>query len=180
MVRDWNLTVTDIVFAPYSDSGLMPEFEMATAMRWLWPMRTTLGGRITFGRTTYAEEGRPWWGWHQVTVDRIRYQYVLAFGEIATHNHFVLDRGGKVFNQTAPVIKLPAGASEERAPGAARAAQLVGGVLLVKQVCHNKGSTVDQHGSTADDRRSRTSTHNSTKVAEFPLVELPVIDIATR
>ena len=29
----------------------------------------------------------------------------MAF--VATHNHFVLDRGGKVFKQSAPVIKLP-------------------------------------------------------------------------
>ena len=37
----------------------------------------------------------------------------IAFAEVATHNHFVLDRGGKVFKQTAPVIKLPAGATED-------------------------------------------------------------------
>jgi hypothetical protein len=32
---------------------------------------------------------------------------------VATHNHFVLDRGGKVFKQSAPVIKLSAGATED-------------------------------------------------------------------
>ncbi|MBK8460811.1 MAG: hypothetical protein IPL43_12035 [Micropruina sp.] len=32
---------------------------------------------------------------------------------MGTHNHFVLDRGGKAFNRSAPVIKLPAGASED-------------------------------------------------------------------
>jgi hypothetical protein len=48
----------------------------------------------------------------------------LAFVR-ATHNHFVLDRGGKVFKQTAPVIKLPA-AQRGRAPRAARSAELVG------------------------------------------------------
>jgi hypothetical protein len=32
---------------------------------------------------------------------------------VATHNHFVLDRGGKVFNRSAPVIKLPEGATED-------------------------------------------------------------------
>ena len=36
----------------------------------------------------------------------------ITFAEVATHNHFVLDRGGKVFKQTAPVIKLPADATE--------------------------------------------------------------------
>jgi hypothetical protein len=32
---------------------------------------------------------------------------------VATHNHFVLDRGGKVFKQTAPIVKLAEGATEE-------------------------------------------------------------------
>ncbi len=36
----------------------------------------------------------------------------IAFAFVATHNHFVLDRGGKVFKQSAPVIKLPAGATK--------------------------------------------------------------------
>ena len=36
----------------------------------------------------------------------------IAFADVATHNHFVLDRGGKVFNRHAPVIKLPKDASE--------------------------------------------------------------------
>jgi hypothetical protein len=36
----------------------------------------------------------------------------IAYGEVATHNHFVLDRGGKGFKQTAPIIKLPDDASE--------------------------------------------------------------------
>src|SRR6185295_16841329 len=37
----------------------------------------------------------------------------VTFAFVATHNHFVLDRGGKVFNRSAPVIKLPPGASED-------------------------------------------------------------------
>jgi hypothetical protein len=37
----------------------------------------------------------------------------IAFAFVATHNHFVLDRGGKVFKQSAPVIKLPAEATED-------------------------------------------------------------------
>ena len=39
--------------------------------------------------------------------------YSITFAFVATHNHFVLDRGGKVFKQSAPVIKLPEGATED-------------------------------------------------------------------
>ena len=56
----------------------------------------------------------------------------ITFAFVATHNHFVLDRGGKVFKQSAPVIKLPAGATRGRSPGAARGAQLVDGLLLAQ------------------------------------------------
>src|SRR5690606_14249254 len=37
----------------------------------------------------------------------------IAFAFVATHNHFVLDRGGKVFNRTAPIIKLREDATED-------------------------------------------------------------------
>ena len=36
----------------------------------------------------------------------------LTFAEVASHNHFVLDRGGKVCNRTAPIIKMPSDATE--------------------------------------------------------------------
>ncbi|HOX69499.1 MAG TPA: BREX-2 system adenine-specific DNA-methyltransferase PglX [Burkholderiaceae bacterium] len=113
MLRDWSLSTGDAVFAPYSDSGLEPIDAVPRASRWLWPMRTSLGARVTFGRSTYAEEGRPWWGWHQVTVERLRYRHIIACAFVATHNHFVLDRGGKVFKQTAPAILLPAHQTED-------------------------------------------------------------------
>lgn len=181
LVREWSLTAADAVFAPYSDAGLLPESEIPKAMQWLWPLRTNLGARVTFGRTTYAQDGRPWWGWHQITVDRLRYSYVLAFSEIATHNHFVLDRGGKVFKQTAPVIKLPAGSSEDEHLGLLGLLNSSVACFWLKQVCHNKGSTVDQHGA-----RQRTSPFedfyalNSTKVSEFPLCDGRPLDIAAR
>ena len=168
MIKDWNLTATDVIFTPYSDLGLISSAQIPSAIRWLWPTRTTLGSRVTFGRTTYAEEGRPWWGWHQVTIDRLRYRFVLAFGEIATHNHFVLDRGGKVFKQTAPVIKLPAGSSEEDHFGLLGLLNSSVGCFWLKQVCHNKGGQGINEGLKAE-AWERFYAFNSTKVADFPL-----------
>ncbi len=175
MVRDWNLTATDVVFAPYSDSGLVSQSEMPIAMRWLWPVRTTLGGRITFGRTTYAEEGRPWWGWHQVTTDRLRYQYVLAFSEIATHNHFVLDRGGKVFKQTAPMIKLPDGASEDEHLGLLGLLNSSVSCFWLKQVCQKKGA----HLAGKRTREERYA-FNASNVEELPIADGRPLALATR
>jgi hypothetical protein len=64
---------------------------------------------------------------------------LIAFAEVATHNHFVLDRGGKVFKQTAPVIKLPAGASEDEHLGLLGLLNSSVACFWLKQVCHNKG-----------------------------------------
>ena len=46
-----------------------------------------------------------------------------AFAFVATHNHFVLDRGGKVFNRSAPVIKLLLKCDGSRSPFSAGSAQ---------------------------------------------------------
>ena len=67
----------------------------------------------------------------QLTASAYRTPLTIAFAFVATHNHFVLDRGGKVFNRSAPVIKLPEGATEDD-HSAARRAELVDGLLLAQ------------------------------------------------
>ena len=49
---------------------------------------------------------------NSITI-RLRTPLSITFAFVATHNHFVLDRGGKVFKQSAPIIKLPADATED-------------------------------------------------------------------
>lgn len=177
LVRDWNVTTADSVFAPYNDGGLLSLSDVPQATQWLWPLRTTLGARVTFGRTTYAQEGRPWWGWHQITLDRLRYSFVIAFAEVATHNHFVLDRGGKVFKQTSPVIKLPAGSSEDEYLGLLGLLNSSTGSFWLKQVCHNKGGGGINEGHRGD-MWEFFYAYNSGKVAEFPLPNSRPLDIA--
>jgi hypothetical protein len=167
LIRDWGLTSQDLVFAPYDEHGLVSAEAIPHSMRWLWPLRTTLGARITFGRTTYAQEGRPWWGWHQVTLDRLRYEHVVTYGEIATHNHFVVDYGGKVFKQTAPFVKLPTG-SEDDHLGLLGLLNSSVACFWLKQVCHNKGGGGINEGHRGD-MWEFFFAFNSSKVAEFPL-----------
>jgi hypothetical protein len=80
VVRDWLALPADAVLFPYDDSGLMQIDNLPLFGRWLWPLRTTLGNRATFSRATYFREGRPWWGWHQVSADRIRTPLTLRLG----------------------------------------------------------------------------------------------------
>ena len=112
-IRDWCFNQGDHSLFPYQDGILFGSISIPHVIDWLWPCRTILGNRATFAQLTYFAEGRPWWEWHQITHKRLRTPLSITFAFVATHNHFVLDRGGKVFNRSAPVIKLPADATED-------------------------------------------------------------------
>ncbi len=80
-----------------------------------------------------------WWEYGRLTSHKLKTPLTITFGEIATHNHFVLDRGGKVFKQTAPVIKLPAGASEDEHLGLLGLLNSSVACFWLKQVCFQQG-----------------------------------------
>lgn len=111
VTRDWRLLDQPESLWPYSIDTLEASGDGAV-QRWLWPFRLQLASRVAFGKSQ-IEHGRAWFEYSMFFTERYRVPLSIAFAEVATHNHFVLDRGGKVFKQTAPVIKLPEGASEE-------------------------------------------------------------------
>lgn len=114
VVRDFRVLATEPSWFPYTtEHSLKPLDASPGWSRWLWRLRTELGSRATFSKRTYFAEGRPFYEWHQLPPDHDAHPWVITFAFVATHNHFVLDRGGKVFNRSAPVIKLPAEASED-------------------------------------------------------------------
>jgi hypothetical protein len=143
-VRDYALTEIGSGLFPYEGPDLEPCNSQAIE-RFLWPYRRQLSERVAFGKTQ-IERGLPWFTYSMLFRERFvrSKDFVISFAEIATHNHFVLDHGGKVFNRTAPVIKLPAGASEEEHLGLLGLLNSSTACFWFKQVCHNKGSTVDQ------------------------------------
>ena len=75
----------------------------------------------------------------------------IAFAFVATHNHFVLDRGGKVFKQTAPVIKLPAGATEDDHLELLGVLNSSAACFWLKQVSHDKGNRGVNEGHGGED-----------------------------
>lgn len=181
-VRDWTIDAPDTAFVPYDERQVLVALAPKSAWyRWLWPSRASLEGIVSFGGKTQKDMGAAWWGWYRWVGERYSLPLTITFSEVATHNHFVLDRGGKVFKQTAPVIKLPAEATEDEHLGLLGLLNSSVACFWLKQVCHNKGSTVDQHGA-----RQRTApfedfyAFNSTKVAEFPLIDARPLDLACR
>ncbi|MEP7311643.1 MAG: BREX-2 system adenine-specific DNA-methyltransferase PglX [Pseudomonadota bacterium] len=181
-VRDYTVGAGAYAFAPYKSDltpvSLDPQCSWAQA---LWPFRSTLEGVISFGGRTRKECGDQWWTWYRWVPSKYHAPLSITFAEVASHNHFVLDRGGKVFKQTAPLIKLPVGSSEDEHLGLLGLLNSSVACFWLKQVCHNKGSTVDQRGA-----RQRTApfedfyAFNSTKVSEFPLPRERPLAVARR
>jgi hypothetical protein len=91
----------------------------------------------------------------------------IAFAFVATHNHFVLDRGGKVFKQTAPVIKLPRGTSEERYLELLGVLNSSTACFWMQQVFHNLGGPGGANSK--DEKWNDFYEHDATKLRAFPL-----------
>lgn len=181
-VRDWRHVSQNCVAFPYEIKGAGFVRNEPAIGSWLdqhfWRNRTKLRNRLMFGKTPEMA-GFAWWELSFISNERLLSPLIIAYGFVATHNHFVLDRGGKVFNRSAPVIKLPAGASEGEHLGLLGLLNSSAACFWLKQVSHNKGSTVDQHGA-----RQRTDAFEDfyeftgTKLNEFPLAEPKPSDIA--
>lgn len=169
-VRDWDLCSSTTVLFPYNKHIELSVDEQQA--RYLWPLRSQLWARNTFGKQTYKAAGRHFAEYHQIPTDRNKLPLSIAFAFVATHNHFVLDRGGKVFNRSAPVIKLPKGATEAEHFALLGLLNSSTACFWLKQVFHNKGSTVDGKGA----RQTTVAFENfyeftGTGLKKFPIPE---------
>lgn len=159
-VRDFVIRSTTTTLFPYDGSGLPIEPSERLKAN-LWPVRTSLRQRVDFGRRP-EERGLRWFDHSMFFPGRFRIPLGIAFAFIATHNHFVLDRGGKVFNRSAPVIKLPAGATEEDH------LDLLG-VLNSSAACFWLRQVSQMKGGDADQLWARTFEFTGTALQGFPL-----------
>lgn len=132
-----------------------------------WPYRRTLRSGLTFGKTR-EERGMAWHEHIMLSWERTEASYLLSFAFVATHNHFVLDRGGKVFNRSAPVIKLPEGAGEEAHLELLGLLNSSTACFWLKQVSHDKGSQSGT-GGFMHDEWERFYEFTGTKLQEFPV-----------
>jgi hypothetical protein len=149
-VRDWSLVNLPSVIYPYNElGGEVVPLSARGLMPRLWPCRTLLSKRSVFGRTV-TEMGRPWWEHLEHYRDRLLTPLSIAFAFVATHNHFVLDRGGKVFKQSAPVIKLPPEATEDDHLSLLGVLNSSTACFWMKQVFHTKGNQGIDCGAKAE------------------------------
>jgi hypothetical protein len=145
VVRDWRIGPAALAVWPYDQANDLVGVETAPRIeKHLWPYRRVLERRKRFG-IPMEEIPRPWYEWRELYTSRLQAPLSITFAFVATHNHFVLDRGGKVFKQSAPVIKLRNGASEEEHLDLLGVLNSSTACFWMKQVFYPKGG--DQVGT---------------------------------
>lgn len=172
-VRDYRILPASAAIFPYSSGRLDSIDEHPGMLRWLWPLKATNWARATFSKRTYKQEGRAWWEWHQVALDRVG-RMSISFPSVATHVHFVLDRDGRVFNRHAAFFQLPDGAREEEYLELLGVLNSSTACFWLKQVSHNKGegggARVDAgYAAMGSEAWKNTYEFTGTKLKEFPL-----------
>lgn len=161
-VRDWTSNTQLCVWYPYAKRPVE-----STALQELWHWKTLLANRSTF-QGNMSDAGLDWFDYMQHTVSAYTTPLSIAFAFVSTHNHFVLDRGGKVFNRSAPVIKLPPGATEDDHLALLGVLNSSTACFWMKQVCHNKGATSDR-GILQDDPEKFRFEFDGTKLLKAPI-----------
>lgn len=170
-VRNWQFQTECSAMFPYSSEILPIKIESVSSIAgFAWPYRTELGNRVVFGGQTYFESGKPWFEYGQIPIERAKKPTAIVFGFIATHNHFVLDRGGKVFNRTAPVIKLPATATEDDHLALLGLLNSSIACFWMKQTFFDRGNG-GIGGGIASEAWERFYEHDGTKLGSLPIPE---------
>jgi hypothetical protein len=168
-VRDWSTVCELWALAPYDSQHRIVEFDaFASWCKHLWSYRTCLEGIVSFGGETRREQGDSWWSWYRWIPERYRSPLSISFAFVATHNHFVLDRGGKVFNRSAPIIKLSADASEDDHLKLLGLLNSSTACFWMKQTFHNKGGQGINEGAKAE-HWEKFYEHTGTGLERFPI-----------
>lgn len=172
-VRDHRLSDTSETIYLEQETSLDRDSE-----RCMWPNRKRLNDGLVFGETKH-QRNIPYYRFTLPNSARLNADILIAFAFVATHNHFVLDRGGKVFNRSAPVIKLPEDATEDdhlRLLGVLNSSTAC---FWLKQNSHDKGNG-GYGGGIASDSWERFYEFTGTTLKKFPLPDFTHSDVTER
>ena len=105
-IRDWTINPSAEALRPFN----WPEMDVigdVGLLNTLWPWKRLLETRVVSGSTNMKAAGKTWYELRRLSRRKHKRDLSIAFAFVATHNHFALDHGRRIFKQTAPVIKLP-------------------------------------------------------------------------
>jgi hypothetical protein len=140
-----------------------------------WRYRVTLKNRKDFGQ--YIEErGLRWFDHSMFFPKRYCTPLSITFAFIAWHNNFALDRGGKLFNRSAPIIKLPTDAAEDDHLALLGLLNSSTACFWVKQVTQIKTQTTGMDSETWQLRRE----FDGTKLKALPVPDEMPLSLARR
>lgn len=168
-VRDWISSGQPLAIFPYDGEFKPLAVEKFAALyNWMWPYKANLSNNLLFGSQTKVQAGLRWTAYGRLTASKLRTPLTITFAEVATHNHFVLDRGGKVFKQTAPVIKLSESATEDDHLALLGVLNSSTACFWLKQACFPKGGSGMGRGIQPEEWMERYA-FNASNVSDIPL-----------
>ncbi|WP_227870080.1 BREX-2 system adenine-specific DNA-methyltransferase PglX, partial [Streptomyces otsuchiensis] len=173
VARDWTSSGQSVVLWPYKDASPVESLQGSLLF---WPYRSNLRSGLTFGKTR-EQRGMKWYEHIMLSGARTRASFLLGFSFVATHNHFVLDRGRRVFKHSAPVIKLPEGAGVDEHLELLGVLNSSTACFWLKQVSQGKGGSGINCGIKDEDWEERYE-FTGTKLQEFPLPERMPLGLA--
>ncbi|MFJ7409417.1 BREX-2 system adenine-specific DNA-methyltransferase PglX [Streptomyces sp. NPDC098077] len=161
-VRNWQTKPQESIISPYAEHA-----NKEALLKELWPTRRVLETRRTF-QGDMAAAGLNWWDYMQYTPSAYSTPLSITFAFVTTHNHFALDRGGKIFNRHAPVIKLKEEASEEEHLKLIGLLNSSTACFWMKQVSQSKGNG-GVGGGISDELWEHRFEFTGNKLEEFPV-----------
>jgi hypothetical protein len=177
VLRDWSMVGVEPALFPHDSVTYRPA-AYPNLLKLLWPFKSGLSNRLWF-RKTQLQRGMEWFEYGHISIEKFRTPLFIAFPFVATHNHFVLDRGGKVFKQTAPIIKFPADATEDDHIALLGLLNSSTACFWMHQVFHNKGRP-GADAAAADERWEFRFEHDGTKLQSFPVPDNKPLTLARR
>jgi len=171
-IRDYMVAAGEFVLTPSTLNGDPLELS-ESASRHLWPNRTILVNRIYFGQKP-EERGLRWFDFAILFGQRLTAKMLIAYAEVATHNHFISGRAGSVYKQTAPVLTIRDDQGEDLLPSMLGILNSSTACFWLKETCHNKGegggARVEAgYAAMGSEPWKNTYQFNATKLKDLPL-----------
>ncbi|MFJ6676413.1 BREX-2 system adenine-specific DNA-methyltransferase PglX [Actinosynnema sp. NPDC091369] len=170
-VYDWHGIGNFSIPWTYSkDHDALDGASIPHTLRWLWPRRTYLRRRKRFGTPMEDIPSIHWWEVREIYRRKLAAPTAIAYRFIATHNRAFLHHQEMVPNHAIVTLTLPFDYPEVKYFEILAALNSSTACFWLKQVSHNKGSTVDSKGA----RQTTVAWENFYEFSSTKLEKMPI------